>query len=189
MQSRVRNDLFDRNLNFVRGRSFFVYAVWLAIRWMCFSTAFPWPSIVKVHLLRIFGAKIGKSVVLKQSVLIQFPWKLEIGDHCWIGEDVLIINFDVVTIGNHCCVSQRACLCSGNHNFRSRDMCYRNSPIRLNDGAWIGAMAFVGPGVNVGMDTVVCAGAVLTSSCDENAIYSGNPATKTSNRWKSELVV
>ena len=51
------------------------------------SGIFPINSL-KVFLLRVFGAKIGKSVIIKPVVNIKYPWNLKIGDFCWIGESV-----------------------------------------------------------------------------------------------------
>ena len=55
-------------------------------------------SSFKVFLLRLFGAKIGNKVVVKPKVNIKYPWKLRIGNHCWIGESVWIDNLAEVTI-------------------------------------------------------------------------------------------
>ena len=49
-------------------------------------------SVIKVYVLRVFGAKIGRGVVIKPCVNIKYPWNLEIGDNTWIGEDVWIDN-------------------------------------------------------------------------------------------------
>ena len=51
----------------------------------------------KRFLLRLFGAKIGKGVVIKPCVNIKYPWKLRIGNYVWIGENVWIDNLDTVT--------------------------------------------------------------------------------------------
>ena len=61
---------------------------------------------MKIVLLKWFGAKIGKGLVLKNDVIIKSPWNLEIGDNCWIGEKVWIDNLDWVEIGSNVCISQ-----------------------------------------------------------------------------------
>jgi putative colanic acid biosynthesis acetyltransferase WcaF len=127
---------------------------------------------------------VGRGVVIKPRVNIHLPWKLVVGDFAWIGEEVFILNFEQVTIGTHCCISQRAFLCTGNHDFRQPDMPYRNRPITIEDGAWVGAQAFVAPGVTIGSDTVVTAGSVVTKSQPPQMVCGGNPCFPTKPRWK-----
>src|SRR5215470_8016728 len=100
--TRVRNDLFDARGGLDRGRPYLVEAVWYFVKCTLFLTAFPVPSGLKCALLRLFGARIGKGIVIKPRVNIHFPWKLEIGDYTWIGEEVCILNFELVKIGKHC---------------------------------------------------------------------------------------
>lgn len=180
----VRQDLFNPKIGLDRGASKPKELLWYFCKMFFFLSAFPFPSSFKVFILRIFGAKIGKGVVIKPRVNIHFPWKLEIGDFAWIGEEAFILNFESVTLGSHTCISQRAFLCGGNHDFRNPSMPYRNGPINVEDGAWIGASAFIGPNVVIGVDTVVSAGSIVTKSLESNSIYKGNPVEKISNRWK-----
>jgi hypothetical protein len=120
--TRVRNDLFDGRPDLDRGRSGWVEALWYLLKCAFFLSALPWPAGLKCGLLRRFGAKIGSGVYIKPRVNIHFPWKLEIGDHSWIGEEVFLLNLEPIVIGSHCCISQRAFLCTGNHDFRRPDM-------------------------------------------------------------------
>ena len=140
---RVRLDLFDASVGLDRGRPKYIEAAWYAVKVVFFLTALPWPSRMKVAVLRRFGARIGTGVIIRQRVNIHMPWKLSIGDHCWIGEEAWILNFEPVTMGSHCTISQRAFLCTGNHDYRSSDMKYRNASISIGDGAWVGAQVFV----------------------------------------------
>jgi len=133
--------------------------------------------------LKFFGARIGKGVVIKPRVNIHFPWKLTIGDHAWIGEEVFLLNFEPIIIGRHCCISQRAFLCTGNHDYRQPSMPYRNRPITIEDGAWVGAQVFVSPGVTIGIDAVIAAGSVVTRSQPAYVVCSGNPCAVVRNRW------
>lgn len=184
MSSRVRLDLFDNKKGFNRGASKLKEGCWYLIKIFFFLGAFPYPSSFKIFLLKLFGARVGEGVVLKPRVNIHFPWKLSVGDHVWIGEEVFILNFEKVTIGSNVCLSQRVFLCAGNHDFRDPSFSYRNGPIELEDGCWVGANSFVGPNARIGVDTVVSAGSVVTSSLPPNGIYKGNPLTYISDRWK-----
>ncbi|MEE1091826.1 MAG: WcaF family extracellular polysaccharide biosynthesis acetyltransferase [Prevotella sp.] len=133
---------------------------------------------IKVFLLRLFGAKIGKGLVIKNNVTVKFPWKLVVGDNCWLGEHCWIDNLDCVTIGSNVCVSQGAMLLTGNHDYNIYNMPYRNAPIVIEDGAWVGARAVVCPGVTVHSNAVLSVGSVATRDLEENAIYQGVPAQK-----------
>jgi putative colanic acid biosynthesis acetyltransferase WcaF len=183
--TRVRNDLFDGSPDLARGRSRPVEALWYLIKCTVFLSALPWPSSMKCALLRLFGAKIGTRVYIKPRVNVHFPWKLEVGDHSWIGEEVFLLNMEPIVIGTHCCISQRAFLCTGNHDYRQVHMPYRNRSIVVEDGAWVGAQAFVGPGVTIGSEAVVAAGSVVTKSQPRGMRCAGNPCSALGSRWRS----
>jgi putative colanic acid biosynthesis acetyltransferase WcaF len=184
--SRVLLDTFDAGQGLVRGRSTQVEAIWYVLKCLFFLSPLPWPSVLKVRLLRIFGAKVGRGVVLKPRLNIHFPWKLELGEHVWLGEEVQILNFEPVVIGSHTCVSQRAFLCAGNHDFRSPSFDYRNAPITVGEGCWVGASCFVGPGVTLGNECVTMAGSVVTHDLPAGMICRGNPCEVVKGRWKGE---
>jgi putative colanic acid biosynthesis acetyltransferase WcaF len=181
--TRVRNDKFDASKGLVRGRSLPVEVLWYVCKSAFFLTAFPWPMSLKRSLLTVFGGKIGEGVVVKPRVNIHFPWKLRIGAQAWLGEEVFILNFEPVSIGAHACISQRAFLCTGNHDFRDPAMSYRNRPITVGDGAWVGAQCFVGPGVTIGVDAVATAGSVVVSDLPPATVCSGNPCAPRAQRW------
>lgn len=175
-ESRVRLKDFDKSIGFNREASTIKVIAWYIVKILFFLTAFPFPCAFKIALLRLFGAKVGDGLVIKPRVNIHYPWKLDIGKDVWIGEEVFILNFEKMTIGDNVCISQRAFLCGGNHDYRVPSMPYRNAPIVLEDGCWVGAACFIGPGVTIGLDTVVSAGSVVTKSLEPNGIYKGNPA-------------
>ncbi len=172
---RVRLDLFDPARGLERGRARWVEALWYLCKCAFFLSPLPWPGAVKRFLLRRFGARVGVGVVIKPRVNIHFPWKLTLGDHCWLGEECWLLDFEPIEIGAHACVSQRAFLCGGNHDFRRPDFAYRNGPIRVGAGAWVGAQVFVAPGVTIGDEAVVTAGSVVTKDLPPARICSGNP--------------
>jgi putative colanic acid biosynthesis acetyltransferase WcaF len=125
----------------------------------------------------LFGAKVGKGVVIKIKVRIKSPWRLRIGHYCWIGESVWIDNLETVELGNNVCISQGAMLLTGNHNYTLSNFPYRLGPIKLEDGVWIGAQSIVCPGVVCKSHAVLTVNSVATKSLEAWSINSGNPAS------------
>jgi len=134
-------------------------------------------SGLKVFLLRLFGAKIGKGVVIKPSVNIKYPWRLTVGDYSWIGENVWIDNLAEVKIGKNCCLSQGAMLLCGNHNYKKSSFDLITKEIILEEGVWVGARSIVAPGVHCQSHLVLSVNSVLSQRLTEAyTVYSGNPA-------------
>ena len=80
------------NSSYHTGRNFIVRLLWYYTNILFVNNGFfPFSGFYK-FLLRLFGAKIGKGVVIKPSVNIKYPWRLKIGDYSWIGENVWIDN-------------------------------------------------------------------------------------------------
>jgi putative colanic acid biosynthesis acetyltransferase WcaF len=184
--TKVRLDQFDSREGLDRGRPRTVEVIWYLVKCLVFLTPLPFPYAFKRSVLRWFGARIGSGVVIKPRVNIHFPWKLSIGDHAWIGEEVFILNFEPVSIGAHSCISQRAYLCAGNHDYRQPDMPYRNRPITVEDGAWVGAQSFVAPGVTIGCEAVISAGSVVIQNQPAGMVCAGNPCVPLRKRWPQE---
>ena len=150
-----------------------------------FHPLFAWNGL-KVSLLRWFGARIGRRVVIKPSVNIKYPWKLSIDDNCWIGEHVWIDNLADVTIGKNVCVSQGAYLLTGNHDYKSIHFNLVVRPIVLQDGVWIGAKSVVAPGTIAASHAVLSVGSVATQDMLPHTIYQGNPASAVRERNLSD---
>lgn len=139
-------------------------------------------SSLKIIILRIFGAKIGKGVVIKPCVNIKYPWNLEIGDYTWIGEDVWIDNLVKVKIGSNVCLSQGAMLFCGNHNYKLSTFDLIVGEITIEDGVWIGAKSIVCPNVTCKSHSVLSVQSVATNDMEAYSIYQGNPAIKVRDR-------
>jgi putative colanic acid biosynthesis acetyltransferase WcaF len=164
--------------NFDRGASRLKEALWWLVRALIFLSPLPFPSSFKVALLRLFGADIGHGVVIRPGVSITFPWRFRCGDHVWLGEDVLILSLAEVTIGSHSCISQRAFLCTGSHDYQKVTFDLITKPIVLEKSVWVSANAFIGPGVTIGEGTVVAALSAVVKDLPGHILAVGNPAEK-----------
>ena len=168
--------------NFDRGAGPIKEAIWLLIRLVLFQLCPVGLSALKCSILRLFGAKIGRGVVIKPRVNITFPWKLEVGDHVWLGEECWLLNLDTISLASNSCISQRAFLCTGSHDYKSREFDLIVKPIRVEEGSWVGACAWVGPGVRIGSNAILTAGSVAAKDLEPFGIYQGNPATRIRDR-------
>jgi putative colanic acid biosynthesis acetyltransferase WcaF len=171
---------------FDRGRSKLVEILWLALDFALVRSQIP-GSAHRRFILRAFGARIGARVVIKPGVHIKFPWRLEIGDDSWLGEDVWIDNLALVQIGANCCVSQGVYISTGNHNWSEPNFDLILKNVRVEDSAWLAARSVVGPGVIVGQGAVLCLGSVATSDLVPWMIYKGVPAGPTKQRHMKRI--
>jgi putative colanic acid biosynthesis acetyltransferase WcaF len=166
------------NADYYPGANLIKRTLWFYLNALFFKTSLIPLSPLKVCLLRLFGASVGKGVVIKPGVSIKYPWFLQIGDHSWIGEDVWIDNLVHIHIGNHVCLSQGALLLTGSHNYKDPAFGLITGTIILEDGVWIGAKAIVTQGITAGTHTLLSAGSVATKNLEAWFIYKGNPAIK-----------
>ena len=157
-------------------------AIWYFTNQLIFNHGLLPLSFLKVFILKVFGARVGKGVNIKPSVNIKYPWLLEIGDHVWIGEQVWIDNLAKVVIGDNVCLSQGAMLLTGNHNYKKPGFDLLTGAINVEDGVWIGAKSTVCPGVTCRSHSVLSVNSVAVTDLDSYGIYQGNPAKKAKER-------
>jgi putative colanic acid biosynthesis acetyltransferase WcaF len=139
-------------------------------------------SSLKVVLLRLFGAKVGKGVLIKPNVNIKYPWNLTIGENSWIGENVWIDNLGAVVIGENVCISQGAMLLCGNHNYKKTTFDLIVGSINIEEGVWIGAYSIVCPDITCKSHSILSVNSVATKDLEPFTIYQGNPAQKVRQR-------
>lgn len=170
-------DAFE-NRYFNRGASRLVELLWMFVQASLFGTWLP-GSCWRVHLLRFFGACIGRGVVIKPHVSVKFPWRLTVGDHVWIGERVWIDNLARVTIHDHVCISQGAYLCTGSHDWSDRRFGLVTEAIEIGRGAWIGARSNLAPGTILEDGAIVAMGTLAKGRLRAMTVYLSDGSTKT----------
>lgn len=156
--------------------------LWYLVNYYIFNSALPWPYGIKRRLLKSFGASVGTGLVIKTKVRIKYPWRLHLGNNCWIGESVWIDNLEEVTIGDNVCISQGAMLLTGNHDYKRSDFPYRLGGIKIEDGVWIGAQSVVCPGIVCGSHAVLTVKSVAVRDLEAWTVCAGNPAVPVRKR-------
>jgi putative colanic acid biosynthesis acetyltransferase WcaF len=167
--------LYD-NRSYSPGRKPLVRATWYLVSLVIFESGWVPLNGLKRWLLRLFGANIGRGLVIKPRVWIKYPWRLAVGDHCWIGQGAWIENLANVRIGSQVCISQQVYICTGSHDCRRRTFDLITRPVMIGDGAWLAARSLVLGGVTIGANAVVAAGSVVTKDVPPAAIVAGQPA-------------
>lgn len=184
MTTRPQVDLsrFNNAKTFDPGAGVVKRTLWFFVNAVIFQNpAFPFRS-PKPALLRLFGARVGRGVVIHPSVNIKFPWKLTIGDHSWIGQRVWLDNLDRLTIGSNVVISQGAMIIQGSHDYKKVDYPTYTRPVVLEDGSWVGAGALVTLGVTMKSHSVLAAGSMTSKDLEPYMIYQGNPAVAVRER-------
>lgn len=173
---KIETDLSKFNNDWYKPGNKVKVILWFFVNSLVINNYFPIPVFVKVFVLKLFGAKIGKNVTIKPAVNIKYPWFLEIGNNVWIGETAWIDNFVKVVIEDNVCISQGALLLTGNHDYKKSTFDLIPKEIYLEKGVWIGAKSVVCGGIKCMSHSVLAVSSVATKDLQPYVIYQGNPA-------------
>jgi len=161
--------------NFDRGRPGWLILLWWFVQAIAFPlTPHPCNSI-RSGLLRLFGAKIGRGAVIRPTARFTYPWKIEIGDYSWIGDDVVLYSLQRIAIGKHCVISQKSYLCTGTHDPQDPAFSLMTASVIINNGVWIAADCFIGPGVEIGANALIGARSSVFKNMPASFVCTGTP--------------
>jgi putative colanic acid biosynthesis acetyltransferase WcaF len=132
----------------------------------------PWRLVI----LRLFGTKIYGRPFVHQHCYIDHPWNLILHDRACLGNQAHAYCLGIVEIREAACVAQEAYLCTGTHDFSNPIWPLETAPIEIGAGAFIGARAFVMPGIKIGERAVIGACSVVTKDVARESVVKGNPA-------------
>lgn len=149
-----------------------VVCLWAVFERLFVTNSWQVSSKLRVGVLRMFGAEIGRGVIFRPRTRVSFPWKLHIGERSWIGEGVWFHNQDHIHIGHDVVISQESFLTTGSHAHR-RDMELITRPIRIAEGAWVTARCIVTGGAEIGRSALVTPGTVVKGAVPANAVWDG----------------
>jgi putative colanic acid biosynthesis acetyltransferase WcaF len=132
-------------------------------------------NLWRIFLLKCFGAKLGKGVVIHASAYVPAPWKLTMGIYSTLGPEVKL-HFGTTNIGAKVTISQRTYLCSATHDSNSLNIPFRAGQITIEDYVWVAAEAFVRADVVLRKGCIVGARAAVFKDVEPYTIVGGNPA-------------
>lgn len=159
-----------------RGRGPLVTQLWWIVQSTLFHCSPQFMYGWRNFLLRCFGAEIGESVIIRPTARVTYPWKLKVGDNAWIGDNVELYNWSLISIENNAVVSQRSYLCTATHNYATPSFPLTSLPITIKEQAWVATDVFIAPGVTIGKGAVIGSRSSVYSDMPEGMICVGSPA-------------
>lgn len=160
---------------FSAGRPKPVILLWWLLQAVIFPLTLHASHAPRRWLLRLFGAKIGQGVMIRPTARFTYPWKVEIGDYSWVGDDVVFYSLVPIRVGQHCVISQKSYLCTGSHDASDPTFALTTGAIVIENGAWIAADCFVAPGVTIGANALIAARSSVFKSMPPQQICMGTP--------------
>jgi len=150
------------------------------VLWNFVSIVFFYYSPKPLHawrrfLLRIFGAKVGKSVHIYPKVKIWAPWNLDFGDECGVANGAILYSQGKITIGKRTVISQGSHLVAGTHDYTKMGFPLITMPINIGDYVWVAAESFIHPGITIGTGAVIGARSVVIKDMPEWMVCAGHP--------------
>lgn len=130
----------------------------------------------RLFVLRCFGATVLGQPFVHQRARIAMPWNIELHDGACVGDAANLYSLARITLHSGALVAQEAYLCCGSHELHDPTWPLVTAPIEIGERAFIGARAFLLPGVRVGRNAIVGAMAAVTRNVPDGARIAGNPA-------------
>ena len=161
--------------SFDRGRPSWFILIWWLVQAIAFPLSLHNFNFFRCWLLRLFGANIGKKVVIRPTARFTYPWKVAIGDYSWIGDNVVFYSIDRIQIGSHCVISQKSYLCTASHDFQDEAFSLITAPVRIGNGAWVATDCFIAPGITIGDNTVIGARSNVFRDIPSQQVAWGSP--------------
>src|SRR5216683_1560000 len=133
-----------------------------SLAWPVFCSWTPKPfNPWRLIWLRMFGCKIYGQPFIHQRARIQIPWHLTLHDRSCVGDRANLYSLGEIELHSRSVIAQEAYLCTGTHDFNDPNMTLITSKITVGSDAFVGARAFVMPGVQIGEGSIVGACSVV----------------------------
>jgi len=165
-----------------RGKSKITVQLWWIVQGTLFALSPQFFYGWRRFLLRSFGAKIGKGVLLRSSVKVTYPWNIEIGDYSWIGEDNVLYSLGKIKIGSNVALAHKVYINTGGHEYDKISFDIFSKPVVIEDECWLTNDVYVAPGVTIGKGSIIAARSSVLKSMPGGKICIGTPAIAIKDR-------
>lgn len=123
----------------------------------------------------LFAGNAPHGVGYMTPLQIDFPQQVSFGNNIFINHHLTMMSLGGITIADNVQIGPNVTMVTDNHDLRHHQI-LQCKPINLQENAWIGANALILPGVTIGENAVVAAGAVVTRDVPANVVVAGTPA-------------
>jgi maltose O-acetyltransferase len=134
---------------------------------------------VRERLLRELLGEVGEGVIVRPPFRCDYGVHVTIGARTFVNYDCVLLDVARISIGASCQIATCVQLLTATHPIdpEPRRLGWESArPITLEDNVWLGGGVIVCPGVTIGANTVVGAGAVVTRDLPPGVVAAGNPA-------------
>lgn len=165
-----------------RGKSKITVQLWWIVQGTLFALS---PQVLygwRRFLLRSFGAKIGKGVLIRSTAKITYPWNVEIGDYSWIGDDNVLYSLGKIVIGKNVALAHKVYINTGGHEYKKASFDIFSEPVVIEDECWLTNDVYIAPGVTIGKGTIIAARSSVLKSMPGGKVCVGTPAIPIKDR-------
>jgi maltose O-acetyltransferase len=130
-------------------------------------------------ILQQMLGRVGQESIIEPPFYCVYGQHIHLGDHVYLNVQCTILDCNEVHIGHHVMIGPNVQIYTAAHDLRAEARIQGwevARPVLIEDNVWIGGGAILLPGVNIGRNAVVGAGAVVTRSVPANTVVAGNPA-------------
>ena len=136
------------------------------------------PASARPILAELIGS-LGENVDVRPPLAVDYGSFITIGDGTFVNSNLTALDVAPITIGRDCQIGPNVQLLTPTHPVDPqprRDKLEAAEPIVIEDNVWLGGGAIILPGVRIGENSVIGAGAVVTKDVPRNSVAVGNPA-------------
>ena len=130
----------------------------------------------KSLLEELFRCEIDDSVAIVSPFYCDCGCRMTIGKHITINKGATILSPGMVVIEDHVLIGSEVKIATVDHDLYDRHNLFHFGQVTIKENAWICIGAIICPGVTIGKNAVVAAGAVVTKDVPDNVVVGGNPA-------------
>lgn len=152
-----------------------------AVRCAAFNQADPLDYEAQEKALNALLGSHGRDLSIQQGFQCDNGQNIHVGDHFLANYNVIILDIARVQIGDNCMIGPNTLITTVGHpldRMGRRERIGISSPVSVGNDVWIGGNVTILPGVHIGDNVVIAAGAVVTKDIPDNCVVGGIPARK-----------